>query len=86
VVNEATIDRTICRAGWSETVRPPDSVTEAEKAASMAAYGDTGPMSSYEYDHFLSVRCAIERVFSLLGLLSTCRQVAAEVIGARAGC
>jgi hypothetical protein len=50
---QATIGRTICQAGWTDTVRPPESVTEPEKAASMAAYGDPGPMSGYEYDHFV---------------------------------
>jgi hypothetical protein len=52
-VAQATIDRTICTDGWTETVRPPESVTEQEKAASMAAYGDTGSLSRYEYDHFV---------------------------------
>lgn len=52
-VTQATIGSTICRDGWTDTIRPPESVTEAEKRASMAAYGDTGPISSYEYDHFV---------------------------------
>jgi hypothetical protein len=52
-VTQATIDRTICVGGWTDTVRPPESVTEQEKMASMAAYGDTGSMGSYEYDHFV---------------------------------
>lgn len=52
-VTQATIDRTICVSGWTETVRPPESVTEQEKAASMAAYGDSGSMDAYEYDHFV---------------------------------
>ena len=52
-VSQATIDRTICVEGWTDTVRPPESVTEREKAASLAAYGDTGPLSAYEYDHFV---------------------------------
>ena len=52
-VTEATIRRTICVRGWTSTVRPPESVTEPEKQASMAAYGDTGPLSAYEYDHFV---------------------------------
>jgi hypothetical protein len=34
-------------------VRPPESVTEPEKYASMAAYGDPGSASRYEYDHFV---------------------------------
>jgi hypothetical protein len=29
------------------------SITEPEKFASMAAYGDTGSASGYEYDHFV---------------------------------
>jgi hypothetical protein len=52
-VTQATIGRTICKRGWTSTVRPPESITEREKAASMKAYGDHGSMSSYEYDHFV---------------------------------
>ena len=52
-VTQATIDQTICVTGWTATVRPPESVTESEKAASMAAYGDTDSLSAYEYDHFV---------------------------------
>ncbi len=52
-VTQATIQRTICVTGWTSTVRPPESVSEPEKRASMAAYGDTGPLSAYEYDHFV---------------------------------
>ena len=54
-VRQATIQRTICVSGYSSAVRPPESVTEAEKRASMAANGDTGPMSGYEYDHLVSL-------------------------------
>jgi hypothetical protein len=52
-VTQATIDQTICQYGWTDTVRRPESVTETEKAGSMVAYGDSGPMSAYEYDHFV---------------------------------
>ena len=52
-VTQATIGQTICAPGWTSTVRPPESVTEPEKQASMAAYGDGGPISSYEYDHLI---------------------------------
>ena len=52
-VSQATIRRTICRSGWSESVRPPESITEPEKYASLAAYGDTGSLSRYEFDHFV---------------------------------
>jgi hypothetical protein len=49
-VTQAAIGSTICHAGWTASVRPPQFVTEPEKLASMAAYGVRGP-SSYEYDH-----------------------------------
>lgn len=52
-VTQRTIHRTICLAGWTDTVRPPKSVTEPEKAASMVAYGDRGSIDGYEYDHFV---------------------------------
>jgi hypothetical protein len=52
-VNQGDIYRTICREGWTETVRPPEAITEAEKRASMQAYGDTGPLHAYEYDHLV---------------------------------
>lgn len=52
-VTQATISKTICVAGWTDAVRPPESITEQEKAASMAAYGDTDSMGHYEYDHFV---------------------------------
>jgi hypothetical protein len=52
-VTQADIGQTICREGWTDSVRPPESVTEAEKRGSMAAYDDPGPMSGYEYDHFV---------------------------------
>ena len=52
-VTQATIRQTICRPGWTESVRPPESITEPEKYASLAAYGDAGSVSGYEYDHFV---------------------------------
>jgi hypothetical protein len=52
-VTQATIGRTICKRGWTSTVRPPERITEQEKAASLAAYGDGGSLSRYEYDHLV---------------------------------
>jgi hypothetical protein len=51
VVTQTSIGSTICRSGWTSTVRPPESITEREKFASMAAYGLRGSASAYEYDH-----------------------------------
>jgi hypothetical protein len=52
-VTQATIGTTICRSGWTATVRPPESVTEPLKLNQMAAYGETGPPSGYEEDHLI---------------------------------
>jgi hypothetical protein len=52
-VTQATIRRTICKSGWTSTVRPPEAITEQEKFKSMASYGDHGSAGRYEYDHFV---------------------------------
>ncbi len=52
-VGQANIAETICHDGYTSTVRPPESVTEPEKRASLAAYGDDGPLRDYEYDHLV---------------------------------
>lgn len=52
-VRQSTIARTICQAGWTSKVRPPVSVSETEKFASMAAYGDHRSAGHYEYDHLV---------------------------------
>ena len=54
-VTQAKLHRTICRSGYTRTVRPPESVTAPEKRASMAAYGDHGSAHDYEYDHLVSL-------------------------------
>jgi hypothetical protein len=54
-VTQSTIGSTICRRGWTSTVRPPESITEREKRASLVSYGDTRSMSAYEYDHDVSL-------------------------------
>ena len=54
-MTQANIDETICRAGYTRIVRPPESITKREKQASLAAYGDTGPAHHYEYDHLVAL-------------------------------
>jgi hypothetical protein len=53
VSTQQNIGATICREGYTDTVRPPESVTEPEKRASLAAYGERGPLHDYEYDHLI---------------------------------
>jgi hypothetical protein len=54
-VTQTNLGRTICRSGYSESVRPPESVTEPEKRASLRSYGDHRPLHYYEYDHLVSL-------------------------------
>ena len=54
-VTQATIYKTICRRGYSSSVRPSTSVTEPEKLASIRAYGLHQRAGSYEYDHLISL-------------------------------
>ncbi|MFE4518900.1 hypothetical protein ACFRMQ_32485 [Kitasatospora sp. NPDC056783] len=53
-VTQATIGQTICVSGWTATVRPPTSYTNALKVRQIAAYGyaDTNT-ADYEEDHFV---------------------------------
>lgn len=52
-VDQSDIGTTICTAGYADSIRPPDSVTQKEKVASAAAYGYTGPLQTAEYDHLI---------------------------------
>ncbi|MBO1416933.1 hypothetical protein J0670_20265 [Streptomyces sp. FH025] len=53
-VTQATIGQTICVSGWTATVRPPTSYTNALKTQQIAQYGyaDTN-LSDYEEDHLV---------------------------------
>ncbi len=52
-VTQGDIAATICRSGWTRTIRPPASVTGPEKWASARAYGYTGSFTTAEYDHLI---------------------------------
>jgi hypothetical protein len=54
-VTQRTIGSTICRSGYTETVRPSESITEREKESSLAAYGESRPLHAYEYDHLVAL-------------------------------
>ncbi|WP_042364299.1 hypothetical protein [Streptacidiphilus neutrinimicus] len=53
-VTQATIGSTICVSGWTATIRPSTSYTNALKKQQIAEYGysDTS-MADYEEDHFI---------------------------------
>ena len=54
-VTQANIRSTICRSGWTATIRPPVEYTNALKAKQMRLYGETGSLSDYQEDHLISL-------------------------------
>jgi len=54
-VTQATIRGTVCRKGWTRTVRPPTSYTNALKLRQLRARGLRGPPSAYQEDHLISL-------------------------------
>jgi hypothetical protein len=54
-VTQANLDTTICKSGYSSSVRAPESETESFKKKIMVSYGEPGPLSDYELDHLVSL-------------------------------
>jgi hypothetical protein len=54
-VTQADIRSTICRRGWTSTIRPPTDYTNELKRKQMRQYGETGSMSDYQEDHLISL-------------------------------
>jgi hypothetical protein len=54
-VTQATVRATVCRHGWTRTVRPPVSYTNALKARQLREYGLRGPPSAFQEDHLISL-------------------------------
>ena len=52
-VRQSTIKKTMCKSGWTKTIRPPVSYTNALKIQQMVLYEETGSPSEYEEDHFI---------------------------------
>ena len=54
-VTQATIGSTICRRGWTRTIRPPVEYTNALKRRQMREYRERGSPSGYQEDHLISL-------------------------------
>jgi hypothetical protein len=54
-VTQANIRSTVCRHGWTATIRPPVDYTNALKRRQMRQYGETGSLSDYQEDHLISL-------------------------------
>src|SRR5260221_12976185 len=54
-VTQASIASTVCRRGWTRTIRPPVSYTNALKATGLRQYRLRGPPSAFHEDHLISL-------------------------------
>ena len=54
-VTQANIRSTICRHGWTATIRPPTEYTNDLKRKQMRQYGLAGSLSGYQEDHLISL-------------------------------
>ncbi len=54
-VTQANINATICVQGWTKTIRPPTSYTNALKRKQMREYRVGGSPSDYQEDHLISL-------------------------------
>jgi hypothetical protein len=54
-VTQGTIAATICKHGWTRTVRPPVTYTNALKARGLRQYRLRGPPSAFQEDHLISL-------------------------------
>ena len=54
-VTQDTVAATICRTGWTRTIRPPTDYTNGLKRRQLREYGLHGPLSAYQEDHLISL-------------------------------
>jgi hypothetical protein len=54
-VTQQNIATTICKSGWTRTIRPPTDYTNALKLRQMREYGVAGSPSQYQEDHLISL-------------------------------
>ena len=54
-VTQASIPSTICKSGWTRTIRPPTDYTNELKRKQMNEYRREGSLSDYQEDHLISL-------------------------------
>ena len=54
-VTQTNIRDTVCKSGWTKTIRPPTSYTNDLKVTGIAQYGLRGPLSAFQEDHLISL-------------------------------
>src|SRR5438045_888419 len=54
-VTQQSIATTVCKSGWTKTIRPPTDYTNALKLKQMREYGVGGSPTQYQEDHLISL-------------------------------
>jgi hypothetical protein len=54
-VTQASISDTICKAGWTKTIRPPTGYTNDLKRKGLGEYRLRGSPSAFQEDHLISL-------------------------------
>jgi hypothetical protein len=54
-ITQQNIAATVCRHGWTRTIRPPTSYTNELKLKQMREYRVTGSPAQYQEDHLISL-------------------------------
>jgi hypothetical protein len=54
-VTQANMKATICKHGWTRTIRPPTSYTNDLKRKQTREYGVGGALADYQEDHLISL-------------------------------
>lgn len=54
-VSQDTLATTVCRSGYTKSIRPPVEITRVEKRANAESYSFTGDLGSAEFDHLVSI-------------------------------
>src|SRR5215213_106124 len=54
-VTQENLADTVCKHGWTSTVRPPTDYTNALKTEQMEAYHRSGTLSDYQEDRLISL-------------------------------
>ncbi|KAA8887350.1 hypothetical protein F3087_19725 [Nocardia colli] len=54
-VTQSNLANTVCKSGYTKSIRPAESITDAEKKANAQSYGYTGDPRQAEYDHLISL-------------------------------
>ena len=54
-VTQANIQQTVCKSGWTKTIRPAAKLTDTLKEKQMGQLGLTGDPHKFEEDHLISL-------------------------------